>query len=66
MVANQLFLYYLKVSNLDDKPYSSAGSLEDYAENTISPVLYLTLESLGMIRHDGSINYLTHSVNSSV
>ncbi|XP_012628284.2 NADH dehydrogenase (ubiquinone) complex I, assembly factor 6 isoform X2 [Microcebus murinus] len=34
--------------NLDDKPYRNIQELENYAENTQSSVLYLTLEILGI------------------
>jgi NADH dehydrogenase [ubiquinone] 1 alpha subcomplex assembly factor 6 len=35
-------------SNLDDRPYLTLKDVEDYAENTASSVLYLTLECLGI------------------
>jgi NADH dehydrogenase [ubiquinone] 1 alpha subcomplex assembly factor 6 len=38
----------LKESNLDDRPYLTLKDVEDYAENTASSVLYLTLECLGI------------------
>lgn len=37
----------VKESNLDDRLYVTLKDVEDYAENTSSSTLYLTLEAVG-------------------
>eukprot|EP00058_Branchiostoma_floridae_P008823 XP_002594311.1 hypothetical protein BRAFLDRAFT_65167 [Branchiostoma floridae] len=37
-----------KIENLDDQPHRNLSALEDYSEQTVSSVLYLTLEILGI------------------
>ncbi|XP_025778266.1 NADH dehydrogenase (ubiquinone) complex I, assembly factor 6 isoform X3 [Puma concolor] len=41
-------VYSYREKNLDDKPYRNIQELENYAENTQSSLLYLTLEILGV------------------
>lgn len=38
---------YIQEANLSVNHYSSTKELEDYAENTFSSLLYLTLEAMG-------------------
>ncbi|XP_078690005.1 NADH dehydrogenase (ubiquinone) complex I, assembly factor 6-like [Branchiostoma floridae x Branchiostoma belcheri] len=37
-----------RIENLDDQPHRNLSALEDYSEQTVSSVLYLTLEILGI------------------
>ncbi len=34
---------------MDDKPFMSIDDIESYGEKSVSPVLYLILESLGEV-----------------
>ena len=39
--------FFLKDHTLEDRPFLSLEEVEDYAENTASSLMYLTLEILG-------------------
>ena len=40
-------LYFTQEENLSDKPFASLPKVEAYAEMSVSPIFYLTLQSLG-------------------
>ena len=47
--ARQIMCIIFQEANLADHPIQFTKEVEDYAENTHSSLLYLTLESLGQI-----------------
>ena len=44
---------------MDDQPFVSIDDIEDYGENSISPLFYLILESVGEV----SINFFVSDVH---
>ena len=43
------YLFILKETSLEDRPFMTIKEIEDYGENSVSPVNYLILESLGEV-----------------
>ena len=56
LISRLFIIFNLKETSLEDRPFMTIKEIEDYGENSVSPVNYLILESLGEVSKCSSLS----------